>query len=255
MNPPPAFGTTPGRLWLVKIPKPIAEKWDAAAAGQDLGTLEDDGEKLRLKVPQGAPKTYDFMRMPGAEVRAFERVEPPPRKRPRAEAEDEDEDEEDPCTGRVLGQPAGTFAMKPAAGVGYRKVCRARMVESLSASRTTRVINPSELPREKAPVVAFRAEDVKRGEGAKEAERRKKMDPKRLRSRLFAILGDPERREPLSLKEINEQLGSDPQPDMYLKEQLAGITARVRVSGRVHYDLKPEYKDATSAPLPDDVGE
>ena len=152
-----------------------------------------------------------------------------------------------PPTGDVVGRPECTFALKPQQGKGYRKVCRARMVESYSSTRTTRIIEADDAPRaDKAPVVAFRREAKEEEAGAAPAPKaRRKMDAASLRSRLFAVFGRPRDVPYLTLKDVNGELGDDAQPEPHLKEALAELAVQVRVSGKIHYDLKPEYKDHT----------
>ena len=172
---------------------------------------------------------------------------PLPKKRKADDPEPTADEKPDPTTGRILGRPAATLVPRPASGLGYRKVCRTRMVESLKSSRATRVVDPADVPRaDKAPVVAFRPEKKEKKEPGAPGAQRKALPRATLRSRLFKIFGATA--DPLSLKEVNEKLGAEAQPDGFLKEVLAEVAGHVRVSGRVHYDLKPEYKDATRPP-------
>lgn len=238
----PPFNSQPGRLWLLKVPKALEEQWASAAPGADLGIVEDEGQ-LRLRPNAGPTKAFDLQRTQGADMRAFQEVPPVPKKR-KADAEEEDEE---PITGQSLGRPAGTLVPRPASGVSYRRVCRARMVQSLKPERATRVVDANEVPRaDRAPVVAFGG----RGKGETDAEvsrKRKQLPRATLRSRLFGIFGAaPD--QPLALKEINQKLGDDAQPDPFLKDVLSELASHVRVSGRVCYDLKAEYKDATRPP-------
>ena len=251
-------GKTPGdgSSWLVKVPKQLADGWLSATVGADLGAVDDDGAgALRLRVPSGMPKAYELSRAEGAECRAFARVAPPPVKRAKVEVggvsvtreAKPSDDPGPPPTGDVVGRPECTFALKPQQGKGYRKVCRARMVESYSSTRTTRIIEADDAPRaDKAPVVAFRREAKEEEAGAAAAPKaRRKMDAASLRSRLFAVFGRPRDVPYLTLKDVNGELGDDAQPEPHLKEALAELAVQVRVSGKIHYDLKPEYKDHT----------
>ena len=60
-----------------------------------------------------------------------------------------------------------------------------------------------------------------------------------------AVFGRPRDVPYLTLKDVNGELGDDAQPEPHLKEALAELAVQVRVSGKIHYDLKPEYKDHT----------
>ena len=251
-----------GSIWLLKVPKGLSERWTSATVGADLGELEVDGSgAMRLKVPNAMPKSYELSRQDGAEYRAFQRAAPPAVKRAKvdvggvtavAKAKASDAPGPPP-TGRILGRPDATFGLKPAQGLGYRKVCRARMVESYSSTRTTRVIETSEVPKaDKAPVVAFRqnGNDDPLDLGAKGAgEKRKKVQIPRaeLRSDLFKVFASVASKDVpyLTLKDVNVELADKAQPEPYLKEVLAELAVQVRVSGKIHYDLKPEYKDNT----------
>ncbi len=48
--------------------------------------------------------------------------------------------------------------------------------------------------------------------------------------------------------EARRARGDDAQPDPFLKDVLSELATHVRVSGRVCYDLKEEFKDATRPP-------
>ena len=238
----PPFNSQPGRLWLLKVPKALEEQWANAQPGDDLGVVEDDGQ-LRLRPNAGPTKAFELQRTQGADVRAFQEVAPPPKKQKTGEEEDED-----PVTGRLLGRPQGTLVPRPAAGTSYRRVCRARMVQSLKPERATQMVDASDVPRaDRAPVVAFGGRG--KGETEQQANKKRKQLPRAtLRSRLFGIFGASA--DPLALKEINERLGDDAQPDPFLKDVLSELATHVRVSGRVCYDLKEEFKDATRPPPP-----
>ena len=273
----PPFNSQPGRLWLLKVPKALEEQWANAQPGDDLGVVEDDGQ-LRLRPNAGPTKAFELQRTQGADVRAFQEVQPPPPKKQKT-----DEEDDDPVTGRLLGRPQGTLVPRPAAGTSYRRVCRARMVQSLKPERATQMVDASgrcaeikfraphaidatlsprrrstqysqdnltphrsDVPRaDRAPVVAFGGRG--KGETEQQANKKRKQLPRAtLRSRLFGIFGASA--DPLALKEINERLGDDAQPDPFLKDVLSELATHVRVSGRVCYDLKEEFKDATRPP-------
>jgi hypothetical protein len=110
------------------------------------------------------------------------------------------------------------------------------------------MVDASDVPRaDRAPVVAFGGRG--KGETEQQANKKRKQLPRAtLRSRLFGIFGASA--DPLALKEINERLGDDAQPDPFLKDVLSELATHVRVSGRVCYDLKEEFKDATRPPPP-----
>lgn len=239
----PPFNSQPGRLWLLKVPKALEEQWANAQPGDDLGVIEDDGQ-LRLRPNAGPTKAFELQRTQGADVRAFQEVQPPPPKKQKTT----EEEDEDPVTGRLLGRPQGTLVPRPAAGTSYRRVCRARMVQSLKPERATQMVDLSEVPRaDREPVVAFGGRG--KGETEQQANKKRKQLPRAtLRSRLFGIFGASA--DPLALKEINERLGDDAQPDPFLKDVLSELATHVRVSGRVCYDLKEEFKDATRPPPP-----
>ena len=222
----PPFNSQPGRLWLLKVPKALEEQWANAQPGDDLGVVEDDGQ-LRLRPNAGPTKAFELQRTQGADVRAFQEVAPPPKK------QKTDEEDDDPVTGRLLGRPQGTLVPRPAAGTSYRRVCSARMVQSLKPERATQMVDASDVPRaDRAPVVAFGGRG--KGETEQQANKKRKQLPRAtLRSRLFGIFGASA--DPLALKEINERLGDDAQPDPFLKDVLSELATHVRVSGRVCY--------------------
>ena len=253
-------GATPGdgTMWLLKVPKELAGKWADASVGTQLAAVAAaaGGETLSLRVEGGRPPAYDLARSAGADCRAFARVRSAPRKRPAdGEAAADDDAAEAAPAGERVGAPAATFAMKPAAGLAYRRVCRARMLASNSSTRTTRVVDAAEVPRaDRAPVRAFApaAKDdgaLPPGGGKGAGAKRTALPRAALRSKLFGILSADRDSESaaLSLKDVNAALGDDAQPEAHLKDVLGEIAAPVRVSGKVHYDLKPEYKDHTAA--------
>ena len=107
---------------------------------------------------------------------------------------------------------------------------------------------------DRAPVRAFApaAKDdgaLPSGGGKGAGAKRTALPRAALRSKLFGILSADRDSESaaLSLKDVNAALGDDAQPEAHLKDVLGEIAAPVRVSGKVHYDLKPEYKDHTAA--------
>ena len=72
------FGSTPGRLWLLKVPSALADAWSKAPPGTDLGSVEArDGGGLRLRPSSGPTKAYDLSKTTGAETRAFQAVAHP----------------------------------------------------------------------------------------------------------------------------------------------------------------------------------
>ena len=103
----PPFNSQPGRLWLLKVPKALEEQWANAQPGDDLGVVEDDGQ-LRLRPNAGPTKAFELQRTQGADVRAFQEVQPPPPKKQKTT----EEEDEDPVTGRLLGLQAVAIQAK-----------------------------------------------------------------------------------------------------------------------------------------------
>ena len=112
-------------------------------------------------------------------------------------------------------------------------------------------VDAAEVPRaDRAPALFTLPKKDDDAAASSASGKRKRADalPRaELRSKLFGVFAAGAQ---LSLKDVNAALGSSAQPEAHLKDVLNEVAAQVRVSGRVHYDLKPEYRDHTAAPAP-----
>mmetsp|Transcript_1726 Transcript_1726/g.5255 ORF Transcript_1726/g.5255 Transcript_1726/m.5255 type:complete len:244 (+) Transcript_1726:212-943(+) len=237
-------GRTPGdgSWWLMKVPPRLAGAWRAAAEGEVLGeaVLGSEG-RIELKVSSTAQSTsaYELVRNVERDVAL----------RPFRKVVSHDGEGEAQTSGKLIGgQPVASFTLKPQQGIGYRRDLRHRMVESIQSTRATMVLDrPEATTRVSKPIsVAKRKQDDDDALPAK--RQRTQMDPKDLKAAVLAVLSKAQLADSLTLRDIKAHIG-DAVAEKALKTALEQVADKSKGDGgRLVYQLKPEYRDNTSAP-------
>ncbi|KAJ1450321.1 hypothetical protein M885DRAFT_532700 [Pelagophyceae sp. CCMP2097] len=219
-----------GKLWLLRLPPRVKNAIAAAKRGDEVGQIEvvadGDGSALRLRLSQGGDASeYDLMPNDAhGEVQAFSMGAMKPAKKAKDEPLADAMETEQPkakkpkytrppqelYAGKVIGQPSGSFSLKPLPGVGYRRVCRGRLLSSYGSTRVVQELDAADVPSKAAsePITLFkdRAERMqKEGKAPLKAPKNPTIEKQEMKSRLFLLFGSGEA-EPISMKEVKEQL-------------------------------------------------